>query len=259
MRISVPITIAVLFFPASVWAGAWTLAPGEGQFIVSSGRETAPVAAIFEGLPREDKTDLRVHLEYGLLDDLTLGASASAKWSRITNELDLRVGAHARYRVWQSPSGGVYSVQVGASVPISDWVGPQLATIPAEAGPEAEVRLLYGRSWLGDWGKTFLNVEAAYRWRADEEDEIHLDTTLGHALSRRFMVLGSVWARVPVTGGDPSLKIAPSVAWTMWPSLGPNDKKPDIAPPRTLQFGIAWDALNPDDGIGFTLSIWNRF
>ena len=65
---------------------------------------------------------------------------------------------------------------------------------------------------------------------------------------------------MPLGDGDASLKLAPSVALTMWPFLGPNDKKPaEFAHPNTVQLGAVYDVLNPGDGLALNVSVWSRF
>ncbi len=74
------------------------------------------------------------------------------------------------------------------------------------------------------------------------------------------MALFNVHGTMALGGGDASLKLAPSLAYTFWPWLGPNDRKPDgPVNPSTLQIGVTWDALNPDDGLAIDVSVWKRF
>ena len=247
--------------PGTAQAGAWTLAEGDGQVIVTSGRRMAPARAFFEGLADQDSSTLSVFVEYGVTDELTLGVTASGEWDVMTAHTDLQLGAHVRYRLWQGEAGDVFSVQLGGGLPIERWFGDPFAGPSPESVAQAQFGLLYGRGWISDWGNSFATVEAAFRWRGgDRADELRLEGTAGHAFSHSFMVLLGAYSAVPLCGGDRSLTLAPSIAWTMWPWLGPNDKKPaEFRHPSTVQLGLVYDVLNPDDGLALTVSVWSRF
>jgi hypothetical protein len=62
------------------------------------------------------------------------------------------------------------------------------------------------------------------------------------------------------SGTDPSLKIAPSIAYTLWPYVRHNERKPEgPVRPSSIQLGASYDLLNPGDGLGLSLSIWRSF
>ena len=247
--------------PSVAQAGAWTLAEGDGQFITTSGRTMAPAGAFFDGIADRDKTSLSLFVEYGITDEITAGLTAWGEWDALTMETDIQLGAHVRYRLWQGEQGDVFSVQLGGSLPIEGWVGEPLAGPSDDSAATVQFGALYGRGWTSDWGNTFATGELAFRWRGgDEADEIRLEATAGHAVSHSFMGILGLYATAPLGDGDMSLKIAPSIAWTAWPWLGVNDKKPaEFAYPRTIQLGVSYDLLNPDDGLAVNISIWNRF
>lgn len=254
--------LALTIQPHAAHPGAWTLAEGDGQLIMTTGRKTAPARAMVRGIPDRDTTSVYVFVEYGVTNRLTLGGKASGEWVTTPGALDLRLGGHARYRLWQGKAGDVLSVQLGGSGPIQALFGDPLGGGTFDNVAEADASLLYGRGWISDWGNSFVSVEAGFRWRGgDRPDEIRLETTAGHAFSRRFMGIFGTYGAYPIGGGaDASLKLSPSIAWTMWPRLGPNDKKPaDFKHPSTLQIGVNYDVLNADDGLGFYVSVWNKF
>ena len=90
---------------------------------------------------------------------------------------------------------------------------------------------------------------------------VSFEVTAGHAPWRRWMGIISFYGLTPLgSGADSSLKIAPSIAFTMWPR-GERDEKETKKPtrPRTIQFGVNYDLLNPDDGLGVSLSFWRPF
>ena len=59
---------------------------------------------------------------------------------------------------------------------------------------------------------------------------------------------------------EASLKIAPSIAYTMWPWVARNEKKPTgEIKPNTIHLGVSYDLLNTNDGLGLSISIWQPF
>jgi hypothetical protein len=128
--------------------------------------------------------------------------------------------------------------------------------------PEAHLAGLYGRGWAGDWGSTFISTGAAYHLRREgAADELRFEFTTGYAPWRHVMGIINFYGLTPLgEDTDASLKIAPSIAFTMWPWIGKNEKKPrGPVKPITIQFGVSYDLLNQDDGLGLSISIWRPF
>ncbi|HET7410152.1 MAG TPA: hypothetical protein VFJ13_08110 [Paracoccaceae bacterium] len=249
---------------AEAAAGAWTLAEGSGQIIMTTGRKIAPVGAFFSGLPDEDSNTAQLFVEYGVADRWTLGATLYADTSSIDpQDLEIRAGTHLRHHLWTRENGDVVSVQIGLAAPIERWiVGRELAASLPGSVPEAHLRALYGHGWQSGLGNSFVSAEAGFHWRGESAaDELRLDVTAGHEAWKGVLGLIGVYAMLPAIGeDDPSLKLAPSIAWTLWPWLGPNDKKPfGEIDPNTIQLGLTWDALNPDEGLGVQISVWRSF
>jgi len=252
-------------------AGAWTLPEGEGIAIFTTQRKVAPAASFFGGIAETDETSTQVFAEFGVLEELTLGLTAYGKFSALDDDAELRVGGHARYRIWQGLDGDVVSFQVGVGLPAERWLGGGLGDNRPDSVVEVDFRALYGRGWGLDWANAFVSTELGYRLRGEgQPDEIRFDTVAGIEPWRGVMGLLGVYTTVPLGGGDGdgdgdgdqdiSLKLAPSLAYTFWPAFGANDKKPDgPISPTTVQAGIVWDALAPEDGIGVSISIWRRF
>ena len=158
--------------------------------------------------------------------------------------------------------GDVVSIQAGFLAPVEKWFAGDLANSLPESVPEAHLRALYGRGWQWELGNSFVSAEAGYHWRGEREaDEMRLDVTLGHERWKGLLGLLGVYTTVPVTRrGEASLKLSPSIAYTLWPRLGPNDKKPyGELHPSTVQLGVTWDVLNPGDGLGVAVSVWRSF
>jgi len=252
-----------VFAPAAADAGAWTRAAGEGLSIATTARRAAPVGALAGGVADSEATVSQIYLEYGLTDALTLGAKVYMELSSTDADgSSASLGAFLRVRLWQGESGGIASVQGGYAHPIGSLVGGAFALSKPGAVPEAHLAALYGKGWGGDWGSAFVSTGATYLWRGEHQaDELRFEVTGGYRPWRRWMGMLGLYALAPLgPGTDASLKLAPSIAYTMWPYLGWNEKKPRRpVNPSTIQLGIAYDLLNRDDGLGVSLSVWQPF
>jgi hypothetical protein len=244
-------------------AGAWTRADGEGQVIVTTARRMAPAGSMFGGAPNRDTNISQIYLEYGLLDGLTIGAKAYVELS--TTDLDRNsaaLGGFLRKRVWRDEIGSVTAVEVGYAHPVESLLGRAFAAAEPGAVPEAHLAGLYGHSWGTEWSGAFVSTEAGYHWRGRGlADEFRAEVTAGYRPWRRIMGMISLFGLLPLAGGsDPSLKLAPSVAYTLWPHIRRNEKKPEgPVRPNTIQVSVSYDLLNPDDGLGLAISIWRSF
>lgn len=254
-------------WPEPARAGAWTQREGRGQIIFSSGRRSATPGSLISGTAEGDVTISQLYLEYGFTDAITLGASAYTEYD--VNDADRGSAAaavFARARVWQNATGSLASVQVAYSQPLESLINEAFGRSKPNSTPEVQLRGLFGSSWWGDWGSAFLSTEGGYNWRSEgTPDEIRLDATLGYEPRRCCMALLSVYGAVPLGSrpgldSDTALKIAPSLAYTLWPEIGRNRKKP-LGPvlPATIQIGLDYDLLDRDEGVGFFVSIWRRF
>lgn len=251
----------------SACAGAWTQAKGDGLAIVTTARRVAPMGALTGGPVSSDTNISQIYLEYGLLDGLTIGAKAYIELS--TTDLtagSASLGGFVRKRVWQDGQGGVGSVQVGYAHPVESLLGRAFELAEPGAVPEAHLAGLFGYGWsaeaLNGWGSAFISTGAAYHMRREGmADDMRFEVTAGFAPWRRFMGMVSLYGLTPLgEGSDMSLKIAPSVAYTMWPWVGKNEKKPrGPVKPGTIQLGVSYDVLNRDEGLGISISMWRRF
>ncbi|HLS18423.1 MAG TPA: hypothetical protein VK090_01320 [Paracoccaceae bacterium] len=263
MRLLAALLIACLSV-AEAAAGAWTLAKGSGQIIMTTGRKIAPIGAYFSGLPEKDSNTAQIFVEYGVAERWTLGAMLQSDISTTDLEaLEIRAGAHLRHRLWQGAQGDVISAQLGFAAPIERWiVGKDLADSLPHSVPEAHLRALYGRGWEWGLGNSFISTEGGFHWRGEgAANELQFDFTAGHETWKGVLGLLGIYSTLPLGGGgEHSLKLAPSIAWTIWPRIGRNDKKPEgKVNPNTVQLGISWDALNPRDGLGAQISLWRSF
>jgi hypothetical protein len=244
-------------------AGAWTQAKGEGLAITTTARRVGPVGALTGGPVSSDANISQIYLEYGLFDGLTIGAKSYIEFSTTDqNGSSAALGGFVRKRVWQDRRGGIASVQVGYAHPIDSLLGSAFDYSEPGAVPEAHLAGLYGRGWAGDWGSAFISTGAAYHLRGEGvADDLRFEFTTGYAPWRRFMGMVSFYGLAPLgEGTDASLKVAPSIAFTMWPWIGRNEKKPrGPVHPSTIQLGVSYDFLNLNDGLGLSISIWRPF
>lgn len=244
-------------------AGAWTRVPGEGQLILTTARRMAPAGSMLGGGPDRDTNISQIYLEYGLLDDLTIGGKTYVELSSTDLERSsAAVGAFLRKRVWRDAGGSVASVEAGYAHPIDSLLGGAFAAAEPGAVPEAYLAGLYGHGWGDAWSGAFVSTGAAYHWRGDGlPDELRGEVTAGYRPWRRVMGMLSLFGLVPLSNGsEMSLRIAPSIAYTMWPRIRKNEKKPKgPIRPNTVQLGASYDILNPGDGLGLSISIWRSF
>lgn len=254
--------LATSLMPSLVDAGAWTLPEGQGQLIGTSSRLVAPVRAWFGGVAETDKATSQLFVEYGAWDDLTVGVTLSGEYTLALDNIETRLGGHVRHRFWTSDAGDVLSAQFGVSVPIERWFGDRVISDETRTAAEVDLRVLYGRGWQWDWGNSFVSGELGLRVRGERLDEqLRFDATVGHEPLRGLLFLTSVFSSFPLGNQDEvSIKLSPSLAYTLWPNLGKNDKKPwQPISPQTLQLGVTWDAARPGSGLEVGISVWRPF
>ena len=153
-------------------------------------------------------------------------------------------------------------MEIGARFPAERWLGYSLGDDRPGSVSEAYVSILYGKSWQFSWTNTFISSGFEFRARGEGlDEEVKLFATGGVQPFDRLMgLLDVAWVEPLGELGQPSLKFTPSIALTLNPWLGDNDKKPNLATaPTTIQFGVTWDAYDPSDGVAFNMSIWRPF
>lgn len=258
------LAVALAVSPTAAGAGAWTQAEGAGALFITTGTRMAPVGS-FTGntLPEDDQTFTSLLGEYGVTPDLTVGVRGFGAYSLTDpDDVTLSLGGIVRYRLWTSDAGDVASVQTGVTFPAERWLGNGLGDDRPDSVPEFEIRALYGRGWVSDWGNSFVSTELGFRARGEgQEDEILFDATVGHRWNKRVQPLLSVFSRLPLGDtDDAAFTVSPSLAYSFWPFLSDNEKREPLEKrPNTIQLGLSYDVLNRDDGLGFFVSYWRRF
>lgn len=183
--------------PRAAWAGAFTLAPGEGKLFVSgtltSGDHYFDRDGRLKSRARYDKYDLQAYGEYGLRDGLTIfGATGLQKIGVAGADGDKRKGfgrseAGLRMRHLQK-DGWIVSSQT--SVVIAGAPDNARLTVVGESDDQFDTRALVARSFELFGKPAFVDLAAGYRMRGgDPADEIRLDATFGVRPAPRWLLL----------------------------------------------------------------------
>ncbi|MEM6678267.1 MAG: hypothetical protein AAF675_10385 [Pseudomonadota bacterium] len=250
---------AALLSAGQAAAGPWTQNKGDGVAIVSIGRQGGPLSALTLPAEEGEKASAQVYAEYGVSDGTTLGGSFFTDITPSTGEGSASITAFGRQRIW-STDASIASIQIGGSYPVESLIGTDFAESRPDSTPELRASVLAGTGWWGDWGRAFGAATVGFAWRSEgADDEVRGELTGGYAPWDCCLAILSVYSTVTVDGEDPSLKIAPSLAYTFGPSTEANALK-DEAPfkPWTISAGVSQDVLGDDD-FGVTFSLWKKF
>ncbi len=183
-------------------AAAWTLPTGDVQVITTYTYDGATEAFNDEGDRDLDadfyKQELSVLVEYGALDYLTVYIQPHFQMLDVNG---IEESGHAftdvglRLRVLQQDQH-VFSLQGQVSLP-GDLDGTQDVTL-SSGEIEAELRALYGTSFMLGTVPAFLDLQGGYRYReGSPPDEWHADATFGFQAHDAVEVLlqsFNVWA-----------------------------------------------------------------
>ena len=251
---ALPSMLAVLVAPTPVLAGAWTREQGSTQIITKFGRQQRPVREARDTDDPSPATLSQLYGEYGVTDDLTVGANA---WLDIAvDNPDLgsaSLGVFARQRVWRRDDGRVASLQLGVSLPAERAVSREFARSKPFSATDIGLDALFGKSWWGDWGNAYLSTGLGYHHRfEDQPAELRGEVTFGVEPHRCCVAMMALHGLTPVTEGDTegSLKLTPSVGWHV---------RRESASHTTLQLGASYDLLDTDDGFGVFIGVWQSF
>ena len=245
-------------------AGAWPAPKGIVQYIVTTSLKGEDPGDIAKVLNDEDaRNEVLLYGEYGITDDTTGGLTVYAGFDQADlRYAEVEVGAFLRHRFWWNEMGDVASFEVGINLPTERWVGSGLGERRNNSVNEAFGSLMYGVGRQLDWANVFASSGVEYRARGSgKPDRVTLFTTLGLQPHDRFITLLDIWLQKPLDRDDPlRLKFTPSIGLILKPWTWENEKKSgQLSYPTTLQLGVTYDTLNPEDGVALNLSIWRSF
>jgi hypothetical protein len=247
----------------SAFAGAWPMPKGKGQSITTFTWQGATRGFDKHGKAKVDlsfqKYENAIFLEYGLTRYWTVVARPAVQNVRLRNAdvVDEAQGLGATELSMRRALPGwkhwVLATQVGAFVPgrVENGFDKPLG----QRGLDWEVRALAGRSFLFANRPGFLDVQMAFRERArGTGNEMRMDTTLGHMLTRHLqvqiqtnLVVGLPSTRPDIRTVD-SLRGEVSAVWFFRRNYGVQLSASHIMAGR-----------NVVRGSGYTLGFWRRF
>lgn len=199
---------------SSVWAGAWTLPEGKGQFIQDAHYYTTRTYIEKNGArlatPRFEKWMLQQYAAYGLSDDWTLLGSMSQQ--QLNQYSTLRQTEEQNAGLADMMAGIRYQLRRGdaEATALELWYAPgwrdQQRSLP-EIGtpfPEAELRLHEG--WSGMMGSYnwFMDAGLGYRWRGDDRADQWLAVLAGGLRLNDRITLGASASHVDAIDPDPA-------------------------------------------------------
>ncbi|MGB6536236.1 MAG: hypothetical protein WBF58_09770 [Xanthobacteraceae bacterium] len=201
-----------LCIPLPVWAGAWTLPDGTGQWLATL--TAASSTSDLQGwqpptaTPRYDKDELSVLIEYGVTDRLTAIVNPGLQHIDIAPPTGAeRSGLDytefgARYAILQNADRSwIFSGQATLRIP-----GTTDTSNPAAVGytdVETDLRLLLGHSFNLAGRPAFFDLEAAERVRtAGLPSEFRVDATFGVRVLPRWLILAQSYNVVSEGAGN---------------------------------------------------------
>ncbi len=197
----------------TLFAGAWTQEKGKSYHRLAANYYFADEEFDADGDSRSmawngefRDINLSYYAEYGVMDSLTLVTSLYVKEIQYEDDYvkhetvgvgDMDLGA--RYRL-HSGDLGVFSAQ--ALVKIPELYDEDDALPIGNGQYDYEFRLLYGRS-LWPMIPGYVNLEAAYRWRAEApSDEFRYLVEIGSDLGKNFHARAKLDAIIGMDNGD---------------------------------------------------------
>lgn len=203
--------LGVLALPPLAQAGAWTWPQDTAQVIAtvtgSSSTNAFDNNANLISVPRYNKLDADVLLEYGLTNQLTLMLQSGLQHVDIAAPTDAsRTGLDytdvgARFQFWQA-DGWVLSAQALLELP-----GTTDQANPAATGytdTEVDLRILLGKTFMLGTMPSFVDVEFAQRERGDgAPNEFRADGTFGVQILPAWLILAQSFNVVSEGSGSP--------------------------------------------------------
>jgi hypothetical protein len=189
--------IFLLFAPFYAYAGAWLEPQGQGQVIMQASYFTSDEYFDHRGdtiaEPRYNKYELSPYLEYGLLENLTIGGTASLQHDTQSNhDNDGLADPEFFFRtaLWKD------DVQILSIQPLVKFASAFAQDGAPRGGSEstdAELSLSYGRNLDLFGPHDYLDLRAGYRYRSgDLHDQVQADAVLGLEIAPHWQLIPAV-------------------------------------------------------------------
>ena len=249
--------VAALANASAAMAGAWTQPKGRAQVIVKYEDMRADEGFDPAGVPGDLPTERRdsaigAFAEYGVTDRLTLqfkGDWQDGRDAFVNYEGRGPVEIGVTWQVWRDDASAVSLY--GGYASAGDGRNSGYAA-PGVGDEDWEARASAGRSFQtggGRWrpDRTFVEVQAARRFRRGLPDETRIDATIGGHIGDDWMVLGQAYGGL--TDGDRARWL--SVETSVVRRIGP----------WSLQAGWRETVVGREIPVarGPVLAVWRRF
>lgn len=264
-KVFLPLISLLLIAPSGANAGAWLQKQGEGEIILNYTYYNTNAKFDEDGEEFKDngfvKNEINPYLEYGLLDELTIGTSLSFQ-SILSREdgtfasgegLELSYADIFARTYLYNEDGFVVSFQPGVRIPVEENANVN----PEGDKPIMELKFLTGKTF--EWFDRYHFAEASFAMRPRPEpieDMMKVEGTLGLKLEDDYLLLSQIFIEKPLSrnhkDNNPanysSTKLQLSLAFDYWETA-------------FLQVGTfrVIDGVNTSGGQGFLLSTWYKF
>jgi protein XagA len=255
--------LIVLARAAPAAAQAWPEPRGHGfvitTFTYTNAQNNAGIPNPASGQGTFTRYAVTPYVEYGLTDKLTIGGAPRYEWLNLStatgnqptngfSDIDL----FARQVLWSDPSS-VLSVQGLISVPTG--YDPNANPALGDDQVDLEPRLLFGHGFsLAGWS-SFIDLEAAYRFRlSGPADEVRFSASMGTHLTDNFLLLAQSFNIVGMNNEAPGQTDFNLFTFALSGVY-------DLSPGWAVQLGgfTEYAGRNYNTGNGLITGVWWRF
>ncbi|MFM9889487.1 MAG: hypothetical protein ACKVOE_02410 [Rickettsiales bacterium] len=186
--------LATLSVAPVAWAGAWLQPKGQGLFVAQAGFYSTDRFYAADGQEQPQSTfskiELTPYVEYGLLENLTIGGTAYIQDAFQSADSNLGIAdpqIFARSELWGDDTQHL-SLQ-----PLIKFTSAFEHTAPPRGGSrstDVELSLLYGRSFNLISPRDYLDMRSGYRLRANRlGDQFLTDIALGLGVGEHWLIV----------------------------------------------------------------------
>lgn len=186
--------LAFLMLPATAFAGAWLQPEGKGQLIAQTAYYSTDKFFNAEGevqsQARFRKFELQPYVEYGLLPNLTVGATAFVQHVSQSGESNNGIADpefFARTQIW---SDQTQRISIQPLVKFKSQFESDGLPRGGSSSTDVELSVLYGKNLNYFSNRDYLDARMGYRYRANElHDQYRADLALGIGLGERWTIV----------------------------------------------------------------------